>query len=84
MKNAPLLEISSDSSRMRIEINPQAKLQALLEITRSLSRSLSIEDVLPMASTIPAACLGASTAGRVVAEWDAAAAALTVVSVDGA
>ena len=44
---------------------------------------LPIEDVLPMASTIPAACMGASTAGRVVAEWDAAASSLTVVRVDG-
>ncbi len=44
---------------------------------------LPIEDVLPMASTIPAACLGASTAGRVAAEWDAAASSLTIVSVDG-
>jgi serine phosphatase RsbU (regulator of sigma subunit)/pSer/pThr/pTyr-binding forkhead associated (FHA) protein len=41
------LELTTDSSRMRIEINPQLKLQALLEITQNLSRSLSIEEVLP-------------------------------------
>jgi N-acetylglucosamine-6-phosphate deacetylase len=31
---------------------------------------LSIEDVVPMASTIPAACMGGETAGTVRAEWD--------------
>jgi len=41
------LELTADSSRLRIEVNPRAKLQALLEITQNLSRSLSIEDVLP-------------------------------------
>ena len=40
-------DITSDSSRMRIEINPQAKLLAILEITKNLSRSLSIDAVLP-------------------------------------
>jgi N-acetylglucosamine-6-phosphate deacetylase len=44
----------------------------------------SLEEVLRMASAVPAAALGASPAGRVVAEWDAAAAALTVIGVDGA
>ena len=38
-----------------------------------------LEDVLPMASTVPAASVGASPAGRVVAEWDAGVASLTVV-----
>ncbi|MCE9545700.1 MAG: SpoIIE family protein phosphatase [Planctomycetia bacterium] len=41
------LELTNDSSRMRFEVNPLAKLQALLEITRNLSRSLSIDAVLP-------------------------------------
>ena len=45
---------------------------------------LSIEDVWPMASTVPAAAVGTSPAGRVVAEWDAEAPALTVVHVNGA
>ena len=31
---------------------------------------LSIEDVTPMASTIPASCLGMTTAGRAIGEWD--------------
>jgi N-acetylglucosamine-6-phosphate deacetylase len=44
---------------------------------------LPIEDVLPMASTHAAACMGASTAGRVVAEWDGEASSLTVLRVDG-
>jgi N-acetylglucosamine-6-phosphate deacetylase len=38
-----------------------------------------LEDVLPMASTVPAASVGASPAGKVVAEWDAGVASLTVV-----
>ncbi len=45
---------------------------------------LPIEQVLPMASTIPAACVGAATAGRVVAEWDPEASSLAVVDVNGA
>jgi N-acetylglucosamine-6-phosphate deacetylase len=40
---------------------------------------LPIEDVLPMATTVPAAAVGASPAGRVVAEWDPVVASLTVV-----
>jgi N-acetylglucosamine-6-phosphate deacetylase len=43
---------------------------------------LPIQDVLPMASTIPAASLGTTPAGRVLAEWDAGS--LTVVDVRGA
>ena len=45
---------------------------------------LPIDDVLPMASTIPAARVGASTAGRVVAAWDAGTGSLTVGHVNGA
>ena len=41
------LELTADSSRLRIEVNPRAKLQAILEITQSLSRALSIDAVLP-------------------------------------
>ena len=43
---------------------------------------LPIQDVLPMASTIPAASMGTTPAGRVLAEWDAGS--LTVVDVRGA
>jgi len=39
---------------------------------------LAIEDVVPMASTRPAEYVGISTAGKVVAEWDAAACALRI------
>jgi serine phosphatase RsbU (regulator of sigma subunit)/pSer/pThr/pTyr-binding forkhead associated (FHA) protein len=42
------LEVS-DSSRVRLEANPQAKLKAVLEINRNMSRSLSLDDVLPRA-----------------------------------
>jgi N-acetylglucosamine-6-phosphate deacetylase len=31
---------------------------------------LSIDDVTPMGSTIPATCLGMTTAGRAIGEWD--------------
>jgi len=42
---------------------------------------LPLEDVVPMASTRPAAYLGVPTAGTVVAEWDPAAFTLRVVRV---
>ena len=41
------LDLSSDSAHMLMQANPQVKLQAFLEITKSLSKALSIEDVLP-------------------------------------
>jgi N-acetylglucosamine-6-phosphate deacetylase len=42
---------------------------------------LSLEDVVPMASTRPAEYIGIATAGRVDAEWDPVAFALRVVRV---
>jgi len=39
---------------------------------------LSIDDVIPMASTIPATSVGMTTAGRVSAEWDAERGSLQV------
>ena len=42
---------------------------------------LPLEDVVPMASTRPAAYLGLPTAGKVVAEWDPAASTLQVVRI---
>jgi N-acetylglucosamine-6-phosphate deacetylase len=41
----------------------------------------SLHDVASMASTIPAAYLGTTTLGRVVAEWDAADASLRILDV---
>jgi serine phosphatase RsbU (regulator of sigma subunit)/pSer/pThr/pTyr-binding forkhead associated (FHA) protein len=41
------LNISSGSSSLRPEVNPQAKLKALLEITMNLGRALEMHDVLP-------------------------------------
>lgn len=41
------LEVSTGSSHVRIEANPQAKLRAVLEINQSLSKALAMEDVLP-------------------------------------
>ncbi len=37
----------SDTARMRLDTNPITKLKAVLEITRSLSKSLSLDEVLP-------------------------------------
>jgi hypothetical protein len=42
---------------------------------------LPLEEVVPMASTRPAAYVGMETAGKVTAEWDAAAFALRVLRV---
>jgi N-acetylglucosamine-6-phosphate deacetylase len=44
---------------------------------------LSLDEVVPMASTRPAEYLGIRAAGKVVAEWDPAAFALRVVRVAG-
>ena len=41
------LNIAGGTSSLRIEQNPQAKLKAVLEISRSLGRALSLHDVLP-------------------------------------
>jgi N-acetylglucosamine-6-phosphate deacetylase len=45
---------------------------------------LSIEEVLAMASTRPAAAVGAAPCGRVVGEWDARAGTFAVTRVEGA
>ena len=45
------------------------------------STELSIDEVIPMASTIPAQWLGTTTEGTVTADWDASAAALHIRSV---
>jgi N-acetylglucosamine-6-phosphate deacetylase len=42
---------------------------------------LSLEDVIPMATTRPAEHIGIRPAGTVVAEWDAQASSLRVLSV---
>jgi phosphoserine phosphatase RsbU/P len=41
------LDVSSGSSSLRLEVNPQAKLKALMEITQKLSRAVALSDVLP-------------------------------------
>ena len=41
------LDISSGSSSLRLEVNPQAKLKALVEISRSLGRAVGLDEVLP-------------------------------------
>jgi N-acetylglucosamine-6-phosphate deacetylase len=83
------LEIERDDAG-RVVLPGTAKLAgSALTLDQAVARAvretgLPIEDVLPMASTIPAARVAASTAGQVVAEWDAEATSLTVVRVDGA
>ncbi|MGD0897956.1 MAG: SpoIIE family protein phosphatase [Thermoguttaceae bacterium] len=41
------VDVSSGHTSLRLEVNPQAKLKALLEISRSLGRALGLEQVLP-------------------------------------
>ena len=41
------VDVSTGSSGLRLEVNPQAKLKALIEISRSLGRALSLNEVLP-------------------------------------
>jgi hypothetical protein len=41
------LDISAGSSGLRIAVNPEAKLKALLEISRSLGRVVSMGEVMP-------------------------------------
>ncbi len=41
------VDVASGSTSLRLEQNPQAKLKALIEITRSLGRALALNDVLP-------------------------------------
>ncbi len=41
------LDISSGSSSLRLEVNPQAKLKALIEISRNLGRAVALNEVLP-------------------------------------
>lgn len=41
------LDVSTGSSYVRVEANPQAKLRAVLEINQSLSKTLSLDEVLP-------------------------------------
>jgi N-acetylglucosamine-6-phosphate deacetylase len=60
-----------------------------LTLDRAIARAvretgLSLEEVWPMASTVPAAAIGSSPAGRVVAEWDSEAPSLKIVAVNDA
>ncbi len=41
------LSVSSGSSSLRVEVNPQAKLKAVLDISQKLGRALALSDVLP-------------------------------------
>lgn len=41
------LDISSVQGSVRLNVNPEVKLRALIEISQNLSRALSVEEVLP-------------------------------------
>ena len=41
------LDVSSGSTSLRLEINPLAKLKALMEISRNLGRAVALNEVLP-------------------------------------
>lgn len=41
------LDVSSSGSGLRVTVNPELKLRAMLEITRNLATSLELEEVLP-------------------------------------
>jgi len=41
------LNVSSGSSSLRLEVNPHAKLKALVEISQNLGRAVAMNDVLP-------------------------------------
>ncbi|MGD0517399.1 MAG: SpoIIE family protein phosphatase [Thermoguttaceae bacterium] len=41
------LDVSSNSTGMRLQVNTEAKLKALLEISRNLGRAIGLVDVLP-------------------------------------
>ena len=41
------LDISSGSTSLRLEVNPQAKLKALIRISQNLGRTVAVSDVLP-------------------------------------
>ena len=41
------MDVSSGSSSLRLEVNPAAKLKALMEISRSLGRTVALNNVLP-------------------------------------
>ncbi len=41
------MDVSAGSSSLRLEVNPHAKLKALVEISQKLSRAVALNDVLP-------------------------------------
>jgi sigma-B regulation protein RsbU (phosphoserine phosphatase) len=41
------VDVSSGSSGLRLEVNPQAKLRALIEIAQNLGKALGLSEVLP-------------------------------------
>src|SRR5437867_7306345 len=83
------LEIERDGEG-RVVLPGTAKLAgSALTLDQAITRAvretgLSLEEVWPMASTVPAAAIGASPAGRVVAEWDPGPPSLKIVDVNGA
>jgi N-acetylglucosamine-6-phosphate deacetylase len=83
------LEIERDASG-RVTLPREGKLAgSSLTLDQAVARAardteLPIEEVLAMASTRPAAAVGALPAGRVLAEWDDRARTFAVTGVEGA
>jgi N-acetylglucosamine-6-phosphate deacetylase len=83
------LEIERDAAG-RVSLPGEGKLAgSSLTLDQAVSRAaretgLPLEEVLAMASNQPAAAVGASPAGRVVADWDDRARTFAVSSVEGA
>jgi N-acetylglucosamine-6-phosphate deacetylase len=83
------LEIERDASG-RVTLPRERKLAgSSLTLDDAVARTareteVPIEEVLAMASTRPAVSIGASPAGRVVAEWDERARTFAVTRVEGA
>lgn len=83
------LEIERDASG-RVTLPREGKLAgSALTLDQGVARAareteLPLEEVLAMASTRPAAAIGASPAGRVLGEWDERARTFAVTAVEGA
>ncbi|MGE0609420.1 MAG: SpoIIE family protein phosphatase [Pirellulales bacterium] len=41
------LDVSTSQSGVRVQVNPEVKLRAFMEITQSLAKAISLDDVLP-------------------------------------
>jgi N-acetylglucosamine-6-phosphate deacetylase len=80
------LEVERDATGRVTQVGAGNLAGSALTLEDAIGRTarycgLSLEQVLPMASTQPAAMIGIQAAGRVEADWDPVAHRLTIVSV---